>query len=99
PGILRAGLETDPPRFAGASLLVASQAGLAYEHAAGYALRWQDASTELPRHRRIPARTDTLYDLPSLSKIATTTAVTQLVEQGRLGTEDPAAPHLARPPA
>src|SRR5699024_12109980 len=39
PGILRAGLEADPPRFAGASLLVASQAGIAYEHADGYALR------------------------------------------------------------
>lgn len=96
PGILRAGLETDPPRFAGASLLVASQAGIAYEHADGYALRWQDASTELPRHRWIPARTDTIYDLASISKIFTATAVMQLVEQGRLGLEDRVATHLPR---
>src|SRR5699024_12473476 len=56
PGILRAGLGADPPRFAGASLLVASQAGIAYEHADGDALRWPGASTALPRHRWIPAR-------------------------------------------
>lgn len=96
PGILRAGLEFDPPRFAGASLLIASQAGIAYEHADGYALRWQDASTELPRDRWIPARTDTIYDLASISKIFTATAVMQLVEQGRLGLDDRVAVHLPR---
>ena len=53
PGILRAGLDNDPPRFAGATLLVASQRGIAYEHSDGYALRWQDASTELPEAERI----------------------------------------------
>ena len=60
PDILRAGLEFDPPRFCGVSLLVASQAGIAYEHADGHALRWQDASTELPEDQWVPARTDTI---------------------------------------
>ena len=96
PGIVRAGLEFDPPRFSGASLLVASQAGIAYEHADGYALRWQDASTELPEEQRIPARQDTIYDLASISKIFTATAVMQQVEQGRLGLEDRVAEHLPR---
>src|SRR5699024_6722355 len=71
-------------------------AGIAYEHADGYALRWQDASTELPRDRWIPARTDTIYDLASISKIFTATAVMQLVEQGRLGLDDRVAVHLPR---
>ncbi|MGP9536490.1 serine hydrolase [Brachybacterium sp. AOP43-C2-M15] len=96
PGILRAGLEFDPPRFAGASLLIASQSGIAYEHADGYALRWQDASTELPEDQWVPARTDTLYDLASISKIFTATAVMQHVEKGLLGLEDLVADHLPR---
>ena len=40
PGIIRAGLDNDPPRFSGASLLVASQGRIAYERADGYALRY-----------------------------------------------------------
>ncbi|HEX7352590.1 serine hydrolase domain-containing protein [Brachybacterium sp.] len=96
PGILRAGIEHDPPRFSGASLLVASQAGIAVELADGYALRWQDAATEVPQERRIPARTDTIYDLASISKIFTATAVMQQVEQGRLGLDDRVADHLPR---
>ena len=96
PGILRAGLDNDPPRFSGATLLVASQRGIAYEHADGYALRWQDASTELPEAERIPTRTDTIYDLASISKIFTATAVMQHVEQGLLSLEDRVADHLPR---
>ncbi|ATG50702.1 serine hydrolase [Brachybacterium vulturis] len=96
PGIIRAGLENSPPRFAGASLLVASRAGIAYEHADGQALRWQDASTELPRDQWIPARTDTLFDLASISKIVTATAVMQHIEQGLLRLEDRVADQLPR---
>ncbi|WP_394213922.1 serine hydrolase domain-containing protein [Brachybacterium vulturis] len=96
PGIIRDGLEHDPPRFAGASLLVASRAGIAYEHADGYALRWQDATTELPEGERIPASSETIYDLASISKIFTATAVMQHLEQGLLGLEDRVADHLPR---
>ena len=96
PAILRAGLDNDPPRFSGASLLVASRSGIAFEHADGYALRWQDASTELPEEQRIPARTDTIYDLASISKVFTATAVLQHVEQGLLGLDDLVADHLPR---
>src|SRR5699024_2482602 len=96
PGILRAGLEADPPRLAGASLLGASQSGMACDHADGYARGWQHRSPELRRHRWIPARTDTIYDLASSSKVFTATAVMQLVEQGRLGLEDRVATHLPR---
>ena len=96
PGIIRAGLEFDPPRFAGASVLVASQAGIAIEHADGYALRWKDASKELPEDQWIPARTDTIYDLASISKIFTATAVMQLVEKGVLALDDTVSSYLPR---
>ena len=96
PGIIRAGLDNAPPRFSGATVLVASRAGIAYEHADGFALRWQDASTQLPEEQWIPAGADTIYDLASISKIFTATAVMQLVEQGRLGLQDTVASHLPR---
>jgi uncharacterized protein YbbC (DUF1343 family)/CubicO group peptidase (beta-lactamase class C family) len=42
--------------------------------------------------RRLPMRLDTVFDLASLTKvIATTTAVMQLMEQGKLRLEDPVA--------
>src|SRR5205814_7411534 len=39
----------------------------------------------------IPATADTLYDLASISKLFTTTCVMRLVEQGRLGLDEPVA--------
>lgn len=42
--------------------------------------------------RRLPMRVDTIFDLASLTKVvATTTAVMQLLEQGKLRLEDPVA--------
>src|SRR6266849_5059136 len=42
----------------------------------------------------IPATTDTLYDLASLTKLFTTTAVMRLVEQGHLALDEPVAQWL-----
>lgn len=96
PGIIRAGLDNDPPRFSGASLLVASQGRIAYEHADGYALRWKNPTEQLPEDQWVPARQDTIYDLASISKLFTATAVMQLVERGQLSLEDTVASHLPR---
>lgn len=96
PGIIREGLEHDPPRYSAASMLVASQAGIAYEHADGHALRWKDDEEQLPSDQWVPARDDTIYDIASISKIFTATAVMQLVEQGELGLQDTVATHLPR---
>ena len=42
--------------------------------------------------RRLPMRVDTIFDLASLTKVvATTTAIMQLLEQGKLRLEDPVA--------
>ncbi len=47
------------------------------------------------RPERVPMARDTLFDLASLTKvIATTTAVMQLVHQGRIDLDDPVAKHL-----
>lgn len=96
PGIIRAGLDNDPPRFSGTSLLVASQGRIAYEHADGYALRWKNPTEQLPEDQWVPARQDTIYDLASISKLFTATAVMQLVERGQLSLEDTVASHLPR---
>lgn len=42
-----------------------------------------------PETRRIPARTDTLFDLASLTKLYTTTAFLRCVSDGRVGLDDP----------
>jgi len=47
------------------------------------------------RPERIPMARDTIFDLASLTKnVATTTAVLRLVEDGRVGLDDPVAKHL-----
>src|SRR5262245_65996688 len=37
----------------------------------------------------VPATSSTVYDIGSVSKVVTATAVMQLVEQGKVGLEDP----------
>ena len=50
----------------------------------------------LPEDQWIPARTDTIYDLASISKIFTATAVMQLVEKGELALDDTVSSYLPR---
>ncbi len=91
--------EVDSPRFAriaqvanqeiaagntpGAVILVGHQGRVVYTK--GFGLR-----TSVPHPQ--PMTTDTIFDLASLTKVvATTTAVMQLVDAGRLRLDDPAA--------
>ncbi|MCL4504226.1 MAG: DUF1343 domain-containing protein [Deltaproteobacteria bacterium] len=91
--------EVDSPRFArvaqvanqeiaagntpGAVILVGNQGRVVYKRAFG--LR-----TSVPHP--MPMTTDTIFDLASMTKVvATTTAVMQLVDAGRLRLDDPAA--------
>ncbi|MFW6123503.1 MAG: serine hydrolase domain-containing protein, partial [Thermodesulfobacteriota bacterium] len=67
--------------FPGAVILVGHQGKIVYHKGFGY-------RSILPR--RQPMTEDTIFDLASLTKvIATTTAVMQLVDEGRLGLDDP----------
>jgi CubicO group peptidase (beta-lactamase class C family) len=70
-------------RYKGARMLLAAY-GLAYKY---------DSLTKLAADP-IPAATDTLYDLASISKLFTTTCVMRLVEQGRLALDEPIAQWL-----
>ncbi|MEW6723309.1 MAG: serine hydrolase domain-containing protein [Bacillota bacterium] len=72
--------------FPGAVALVCRRAGIAYYRAVGLAARQ-------PQPR--PARTDTIYDLASLTKVvATTPAILTLVERGALRLDDPVSVYL-----
>lgn len=81
--------ENGHPMYSGAVGLMGHDRRLVAREVAGHALRWQDPETELPRERWVPMREDTIFDLASVSKVFTSIAVVQLVEEGRV---DPAAP-------
>ena len=72
--------------------------------ASGWALRYADATTELPRDQWEPMRTDTIFDLASVSKLFTSIAVVQLIEEGASPSRAPSrhtsrsSPRTARRP-
>jgi CubicO group peptidase (beta-lactamase class C family) len=72
------------PLFAGAVGLMAHEGHVVEREASGWALRWADASTELPRDEWVPMRTDTVFDLASVSKLFTSITVVRLVEEGHV---------------
>jgi CubicO group peptidase (beta-lactamase class C family) len=82
------------PLFAGAVALMGHEGHVVERDASGWALRYADATTELPRDQREPMRTDTIFDLASVSKLFTSIAVVQLVEEGRVSLESPVAAYL-----
>jgi uncharacterized protein YbbC (DUF1343 family)/CubicO group peptidase (beta-lactamase class C family) len=70
-------------RIPGAVVLIGNHGRIVYDRALG--------SRQLAP-REMPMTTDTIFDLASLTKVvATTTAVMQLVERGRLALDNPAA--------
>lgn len=70
-------------RFKGGQLLLGAY-GLSRKY---------DSRTQLSADP-IPATPETLYDLASISKLFTTTCVMRLVEQGRLGLDEPVAQRI-----
>ncbi len=92
---LQEGLTTTPtPLYPGAVALVASRGVVAERTAVGHAVRWADTETELPAAEQVEMRTDTIFDLASLSKLFTAVAVMQLVEDGAVALDDPAAAYI-----
>jgi uncharacterized protein YbbC (DUF1343 family)/CubicO group peptidase (beta-lactamase class C family) len=72
-------------KIPGAVVLIGNQDKVVYRQAFGY---------RAIKPKRLPMRIDTIFDLSSLTKvIATTTAVMQLVEKGKLRIEDQVAEH------
>lgn len=87
----------DHPMYAGATVLAAKDGVIVAHTAVGDAVRYTLSGTtvtELPADRRVPARTDTIWDLASMSKLFTATATVQLIEQGRVDLTAPVVRYL-----
>src|SRR6476620_8935388 len=82
------------PLFAGAVGIMGHAGRIVERDASGWALRYADATTELPRDEWVPMRADTIFDLASISKLFTSIAVVQLIEEGHVPLESPVAAHL-----
>lgn len=80
--------------FPGATTLMAHNGVVVERAAEGYAVKYADATSELPRDQWVPARTDTIYDLASLSKLFTSIAAMQQLQAGRIDLDAPVAHYL-----
>ncbi len=82
------------PMYGGAVGVMGHDGAVVATHASGWALRWKDATTELPRDQWVPMREDTVFDLASVSKLFTSLVTVQLVEQGTVELDAPVATYL-----
>ncbi|MBO0890618.1 MAG: serine hydrolase [Acidothermales bacterium] len=101
-GTIAQHLQPEPthPEYAGAVELVARDGVIASNEAVGKALQYSgyDATTrqatELPADQQIPMRPDTIFDLASMSKLFTSMAAVQLIQQGRIDLNAPVAKYV-----
>lgn len=82
------------PMYAGAVGVMGHDGAVVARHESGWALRYADATTELPRDQWVPMRRDTLFDLASVSKLFTSLVTVQLVERGQVELDAPVARYL-----
>ncbi|SDD22930.1 serine hydrolase [Auraticoccus monumenti] len=83
------------PRFPGGVLTYAHDGQVVLQEATGFSRRYADGQgTDLPREEWIETRTDTIYDLASVSKLFTSIVVMQQVEAGRLALDAPVASYV-----
>ncbi|QRG70581.1 serine hydrolase [Brevibacillus choshinensis] len=77
----------------GAVVLVARRGVIVKEQAYGYSAQFAD-DEKTPLDRPIRMETDTIFDMASVSKLFTSTAVMQLYEKERFDLDDPVAEYL-----
>jgi len=83
------------PLYSGAVSLLAHDGVVVSRHSVGYAVQYADgAGTKLPEDQRVPMRADTIFDMASVSKLFTSIVVMQLVEAGKVDTDEPVATYL-----
>nr|WP_245782472.1 serine hydrolase [Actinokineospora terrae] len=82
------------PLFPGAVTLLAHDGVIVDQTATGKAVRYADATTELPADQQVPMRVDTIFDVASVTKLFTSIAVLGLVEDGIVGIEKPVSTYL-----
>jgi CubicO group peptidase (beta-lactamase class C family) len=80
--------------FPGATSLMVHDGKIVERSASGYAMRYSAPKTDLPADQWIPARTDTIYDLASLSKLFTSLVAVQQLEAGKIQLDTPVAHYL-----
>lgn len=83
------------PLYAGAVTLLGHDGKIVTRTATGLALKYADGQgTELPADQQIPMRTDTIFDLASVSKLFTSIVTMQLVEKGKVDLDAPIATYV-----
>ncbi|MFF0340241.1 serine hydrolase [Kribbella sp. NPDC004875] len=86
---------TAKPLYAGAVTLLGHDGNIVTRTATGLALKYADGQgTELPPDQQIPMRTDTIFDMASVSKLFTSIVVLQLVEKGKVDLDAPIATYI-----
>lgn len=86
---------TDKPIFAGAVTVQSHRGKVVTRDAHGWALRYADGQgTELPPEQRLPMRTDTIFDMASVSKLFTSIVVMQQVDASRVDLDTPVASYV-----
>jgi CubicO group peptidase (beta-lactamase class C family) len=80
--------------YPGAVGLMGFEGRIVATDASGDAVAFGDKGVPLPDDERVPMREDTIFDLASVSKLFTSIAVTQLVEEGLVGLDEPVAAYL-----
>jgi CubicO group peptidase (beta-lactamase class C family) len=89
---LNAWTQNDPttghPMYSGQVTLLAHDGVIVAKDAAGYALRYSDQQGDLlPAAQQIPMRTNTIFDLASLSKLFTCIVAMQQIQAGTLNVD------------
>jgi CubicO group peptidase (beta-lactamase class C family) len=82
------------PWYPGAVVLTALRGDILAHEAVGDAVRYGPGAVELPAALRVPAATDTIYDLASLTKLFTTVLALRLVDHGELDLARPVSWYL-----
>ncbi len=82
------------PGYAGAVALVMVDGRTTLTAAVGHALRYQAGPVELIASRRVPMRTDSIFDLASITKVYTALLVLQLADKGTIDLDAPLSRYL-----
>lgn len=83
------------PLLPGAVTVFGHHGKIVAKEATGWALRYADADgTELPANEQLPMRTDTIFDMASVSKLFTSIVVMQQVEAGKVDLDVPVAQYV-----
>lgn len=82
------------PLYPGVVAVAGHDGVIVAEEASGWAYLYQDATRLAPETERVPMRHDTIFDLASVSKLFTSLAAVQLIDEGALDLSAPVATYL-----